>query len=77
MVRPGLDAHYTLSVLLPQNITSVWMKFWSKAVLREGSAFLGMGTGITLKSGTAEQPFRRVIDLSAVQNSKQMEKDKE
>lgn len=63
--RQGLDAHYTLSVTLPET-RRVWMKFWGKAVLvRSDNSMLGaLRRPVTLKAGTMETPYTRVLDLS-------------
>ncbi|EKM50816.1 uncharacterized protein PHACADRAFT_213679 [Phanerochaete carnosa HHB-10118-sp] len=66
-VRPGgLDAHYNMYVTLPTT-SRVWMKFWGKAVLVRGEdSALPLKHRATLKIGTLEKPFERVLDLSEV-----------
>ncbi|KAK0446542.1 uncharacterized protein EV420DRAFT_893043 [Desarmillaria tabescens] len=60
----GLDASYTLSVVLPTT-TRVWMKFWAKAVLIRGDTIpLDLRHKMTLKTGTMEEPYQRILDLS-------------
>lgn len=60
----GLDASYTLSVVLPTT-TRVWMKFWAKAVLIRGDTIpLDLRHKVTLKTGTMEEPYQRILDLS-------------
>ncbi|KAK0475133.1 hypothetical protein IW261DRAFT_502402 [Armillaria novae-zelandiae] len=60
----GLDASYTLSVGLPTT-TRVWMKFWAKAVLIRGDTIpLDLRHKVTLKTGTMEEPYQRILDLS-------------
>ncbi|EKM50734.1 uncharacterized protein PHACADRAFT_264193 [Phanerochaete carnosa HHB-10118-sp] len=66
--RLGLDAHYSMYITLPTSST-VWMKFWAKAVLVSGDQVgLGLKHRATLQIGTAEKPYERVLDLSEVLN---------
>lgn len=64
--RAGLDAHYSMYITLPAS-SRVWMKFWAKAVLVSGEQVgLGLRHRATLRIGTAEKPYERVLDLSEV-----------
>ncbi|KAK0207851.1 hypothetical protein DFS33DRAFT_1271251 [Desarmillaria ectypa] len=60
----GLEASYTLSVVLPTT-TRVWMEFWAKAVLIRGDTMLlDPRHKITLETGTKDKPYQRILDLS-------------
>lgn len=60
----GLDASYTLSVLLPRT-TRICIEFWAKAVLIRGDTKpLDPRHKVTLKIGTMEKPYQRILDLS-------------
>jgi len=60
--RRELDAQYDLSVTLP-NTSRVWIQFWGKAVLVRGEEGRHR---TTLKIGTMENPYERILDLSVV-----------
>lgn len=61
----GLDPQYQMSVTLPHVATTrlIWMEFWGKAVLARGRSFTGLD--VTLKIGSAEEPYKRNLDLSS------------
>ncbi len=61
---PGLEASYTLWVELPTT-KRVWMEFWTEAVLIRGDTMLfDPRHKLTLKTGTKDKPYQRILDLS-------------
>ncbi len=60
----GLEASYTLWVELPTT-KRVWMEFWAEAVLIRGDTMLlDPRHKLTLKTGTKDKPYQRILDLS-------------
>ena len=61
--RYGLDSHFDVYATVPTT-GRVWMKLWAKAVLVTGDdTALSLKRTTTLKIGTMEQPYERVLDL--------------
>ncbi|CAL1703847.1 unnamed protein product [Somion occarium] len=63
--RYGLAAHYDMYITLPTT-KRVWLQFTSKAVLVKGEE---RKHKTTLRIGTIEKPYERIMDLSAVLRS--------
>ncbi|KAJ7576040.1 hypothetical protein C8J56DRAFT_900639 [Mycena floridula] len=61
----GLDAHCTLSVVLPPGTTRLGIEYWSKAVIVSEHTLLG-GMKRILEAGTPKSPYYRVMDLRVV-----------
>lgn len=63
MARYGLETHYDMYAAV-STTGRVWMKFWAKAVLVSGDETgLSLKRTTTLKIGTMEQSYERVLDL--------------
>ncbi|KAK7059169.1 hypothetical protein VNI00_001796 [Paramarasmius palmivorus] len=60
--RRELDAQYDMYVTLPST-NRVWIQFWGKAVLVKGD---GGKHRSTLKIGSMDKPYERILDLSVV-----------
>lgn len=62
-VKHGLDSHYKLFTVLPSTTKITSLRFWAKAVLVRGDG-AGWGNRVTLKIGSKEAPYTRILDLN-------------